>query len=131
MNITLYIGVLITLAILDSIWLFTMGGHYRQWLNGLFASSFNFTPAVIFYLIYAAGVVFFVISPAVRAAMELRTVFFTGAFLGLVAYATYDLTNHATLKGWPLTVTLVDIVWGTLLTGIASVIVVAVYNAFK
>lgn len=129
MNFTLYIGTLITLCVIDAVWLFTMGGYYRKWLDGLFASSFNFTPAVVFYLLYAVGLIYFIISPALKSGTPLKYVFLTGAFLGLIAYGTYDLTNHSTLKNWPLIVTMLDMAWGAVVSGLTSVIVVAVYNS--
>ncbi len=120
-----------SLAVLDSIWLTSTAGIYRTWLGHLFAPSFNFVPAVFFYLLYTAAVLYFVLSPALRLGSHMWTVFLSGAFFGLVAYATYDLTNHATLKSWPLQVTLIDMAWGAVLTGLASVIALSVYNYFR
>ncbi len=131
MNIIIYILTLVVLAVFDSVWLYSTGAKYREWLGHLFATNFNFTPAVFFYLIYAFGLIYFVISPALKQGTSLWYVLLSGALFGLVAYATYDLTNHATLTAWPLVVTLVDMAWGTLLTGLTSVIVVYVLNYFK
>ncbi len=126
-----YIITLITIAIIDSAWLFSMGSKYKTWLGHLFADSVNFIPAVIFYLIYTFGIMFFVVSPALKQGTSLLNIFLYGALFGLVAYATYDLTNHATLKDWPLHVTLLDMAWGALLTGATSVIVVYITNLLK
>lgn len=126
-----YIISLLTLAVIDAVWLFSMGSKYKTWLGHLFADSVNFIPAVIFYLIYTFGIMFFVVSPALKQGTSLLNIFLYGALFGLVAYATYDLTNHATLRDWPLHVTLLDMAWGALLTGATSVIVVYITNLLK
>lgn len=130
MTFTLYFIALIIMGIIDSIWLFLMGAQYRVWLGHVFAPSFNFTSAVIFYLIYIAGLIYFVISPAVQQGQHYLHIFLAGAFLGLLAYATYDLTNHATITNWPVLVTIIDMVWGALLTGTVSVLTVLIYINF-
>lgn len=110
---------LIFLAI-DAIWLTVMADVlYRPLLGDRLADPFHLTPAIIFYLIYIAGIVALVVQPAMAAQSLGRAVVY-GAILGCVAYATYDLTNHATLKDWPLAVTVADIIWGTVLTATAS-----------
>ncbi len=124
MNIALYFYTLITLALIDAVWLFSTGAKYKEWLGHLFASTPNFIPAIIFYLLYTFGLVYFVINPALKNGASLAQVCITGALFGLIAYATYDLTNHATMKDWPYFVTIIDMVWGMILTGITSVIVV-------
>jgi len=131
MNTIIYIVTLLTLAVIDSAWLFSMGSKYKTWLGHLFADSVNFYPAIIFYLIYTFGLVFFVISPAMKQGTSLLNILLYGALFGLVAYATYDLTNHATMRDWPLHVTLLDMAWGALLTGVTSVFVVYIINFFK
>ncbi len=131
MNIMYYVATLVPLAILDVIWLFSMGGHYKSWLGHLFAPTVNFVPAVIFYLIYTAGITFFVVAPAIKSGHSFWVIFATGALFGLVAYATYDLTNHATLKDWPLIVTIIDMAWGAFLTGTGAVVSVFIINYFK
>jgi len=85
---------------------------YKQHIGHLLKKNVNWLAAVIFYLIHIAGLVFFVIQPAVTN-NSFSYALFAGAFFGLVTYATYDLTNHATVKGWPLIVTLADLAWGT------------------
>jgi uncharacterized membrane protein len=118
-----YILTLISLVVLDSVWLFIMAGHYKKWLAGLFASNFNLYPAALFYLIYAAALSYFVIMPAIKNQQSIWMVFVTGFFFGLAAYATYDLTNQATLKDWPIFVTCIDMLWGAVLAGLTSLIV--------
>ncbi len=102
----------------DAVWLFVMGPRfYTPRIGHLLADEPFLTPAAAFYLLYALGVAVFVVVPAGRGRWPAAAVFGRGAFLGLLAYGTYDLTNHATMRGWPLTVTLVDLVWGACLTG--------------
>lgn len=86
------------------------------------------TPAILFYLIFLVGVVVFVIEPAVERREWMRALWM-GALFGLITYATYDLTNLATLKNWPLPLVLVDLAWGTVLT--ASVAVGTYWLAIK
>ena len=101
---------------IDMLWLGVLArGFYRRQLGGLLAEQVNWAAAIIFYLLYIAGIVFFVTLPAARTGSLVRALC-TGAFFGLVTYATYDLTNLATLKGWPVGVTVVDICWGMVLT---------------
>jgi len=130
MHIITYIITLVSLAIIDAGWLYITGSQYRVWLGHLFAQSFNFVPAIIFYLLYTAGVVFFAVSPAIKSGASLTSVFFVGALLGLFAYGTYDLTNNATMRDWPIIVTVIDMAWGALLTGGVSTFVVLVYRSF-
>lgn len=107
---------------IDSIWLTAMGrSWYRPRLGHILLEQYNFTPAVVFYGIYIGGIVLFAVSPAMSS--ERWTVAaINGALLGLVAYGTYDLTNQATIRGWPLSVTLIDLGWGSLLTAAAATI---------
>ncbi len=125
MKIILY-SFLITFTIgifIDGIWLFTMSRNfYNKKIGHLMAENPNLFYAAIFYLIYVFGITFFVLSPAINENYSILKVFFHGALFGFIAYSTYDLTNQATLKDWPLIVTIVDIVWGTLFTGTLSTI---------
>jgi len=110
----------LVMAGLDFIWLTSMSEpFYRRLLGHLMAPSPNMTAAVVFYLLYIAGILIFAVRPALVSG-DWRQALMQGAALGLVAYATYDLTNLATLKGWPLSVTLVDMAWGAFLTGLAA-----------
>lgn len=121
---------MLSLAVIDAVWLFSTGGLYKKWLGHLFAVQVNFIPAVIFYLLYTLGVVYFVLVPAVKNGSSVLALFVSGALFGLIAYATYDLTNHATMRDWPLVVTVLDMVWGMILTGTVSVIAVSLYKYF-
>ena len=85
------------------------------------AKNPNLIAALIFYLIFIAGLVFFVITPSLEE-KNWTKVLISGAFFGLVTYATYDLTNLATIKDWPITLTIVDLIWGTILSASVSII---------
>jgi len=124
--ITAYLSSLLAMLVVDGVWLSTtIKRFYAPRIGHLMAASAKLGPAVVFYLLYVLGLALLVVLPAVRLQTGLPRVFFTGALLGLMAYGTYDLTNQATLKDWPLTVTLVDLIWGALLTAVVSSISVA------
>jgi len=110
----------ITLAIffaIDLVWLGVVAKNfYRQHIGHLLGPDVNWAAAVLFYLIYIAGIVFFAIKPALEAGGATRALAH-GAVLGFIAYATYDLTNQATMRDWPALVTVIDLAWGTILTG--------------
>jgi uncharacterized membrane protein len=115
-----YIVSLLTMAALDFVWLTnTSAILYRRDLGTLLAQEPRMIPAVIFYLTYAAGIAIFAVRPALAAA-DWRVAVLYGGLFGFFAYATYDLTNFATLKVWTLRITLVDMGWGTALTAIAA-----------
>lgn len=104
---------------LDAAWLTAMAERlYRPALGPLMRPQFDPAPAGAFYLLYITGIVVFAVRPALRA----RGALWRGAFFGLVAYATYDLTNQATLPGWPWHVTFADLAWGTFATAAAAAI---------
>ncbi|GLK72927.1 DUF2177 family protein [Ancylobacter dichloromethanicus] len=105
---------------LDAVWLGFMSSRvYRPLIGDLLAEQPNWPPAVLFYLLYVAGVVVFAVQPAL-ASGRWTTALALGAFLGLLAYGTYDLTNHATLRNWPAAMTAIDLAWGTFLTAAAA-----------
>lgn len=115
--------VCISTLILDSIWLhLTLKTFYEKHLNGILEMKANISPALIFYILYTIALLFFVIFPLINSQAHMMRVFFTGAFFGLIAYATYDLTNQATIKNWPTIVTVVDMIWGSVLTGSVTTI---------
>lgn len=107
--------------IFDSVWLKSMSGFYRRHLTDLMAPKPDFRYAAAFYLIYIAGIVFFALQPALQSGSWLSALGY-GAALGFFGYATYDLTNAATLKTWPAVVVVVDLAWGTLLTGLITLV---------
>ncbi|MFN8297148.1 MAG: DUF2177 family protein [Chitinophagales bacterium] len=107
---------------IDMLWLGVIAKNfYREKLSFIFTGEVNWIAAVIFYLIYIAGIIYFAILPGIHSD-SWRMVMLNGAILGFLCYATYDLTNMATIKQWPLVVVLVDIAWGTFLTGIVSLV---------
>lgn len=129
MLLKLYAIALPVFFAIDMIWLGWVAKHfYRAQIGALMKPEVNWTAAVIFYLIFIAGLVVFVISPAVEKASWKHALLF-GALFGLVCYATYDLTNLAVAKDWPLLVTIVDMIWGTVLA--ASVSIVTYFIADK
>ena len=109
------ITLLIFFAI-DLVWLGVVAKNfYRQHIGHLMSQDVNWGAAGLFYAVYIAGVVFFAIKPALEAGSAARALAYGAAF-GFVAYATYDLTNQATMRDWPVLVTAVDLAWGTVLT---------------
>lgn len=120
MFIKLYAIALPVFFAFDMLWLGVVAKNfYRGQIGTLMKSDVNWTAAIIFYLIFIAGLVVFVISPAVEKGSWTYALLF-GALFGLVCYATYDLTNLAVAKDWPLLVTIVDMVWGAVLAASVS-----------
>ena len=112
-----YLVCILVMGGLDFLWLSnTSDALYHRDLGPLLADNPNMTVAVIFYLVFIAGILIFAVRPAL-ASGDWRTAALYGALFGFFAYATYDLTNFASLKVWTLRVTLLDIAWGTFLTG--------------
>ena len=115
----LYSVTLLILAIIDIPWiLFFAKEFYVKQIGHLMVDKPLYWPAVIFYSLYALALVYFVIVPCLEA--SLLEVFLRGCFFGFVVYSAYDLTNQATLQGWPLSMTIVDMVWGSFLSGFVS-----------
>lgn len=107
---------------LDAIWLSQMAPRlYKPLLGDIVREGMNVGAAAAFYLIYVSGIVFFAVAPALERG-SLTKALINGAVMGLVAYATYDLTNQATLKVWDIRVTLADMAWGTIATAVAAAI---------
>ena len=116
-----YLGAGLAFAVIDAVWLTTVGPKlYRPALDDVLADQFNLPAAIAFYLVFIAGVLMLAILPAVREGAGWTRAMANGAMLGFVAYATYDLTNQATMRVWSTKVTLMDIAWGTVATGIAA-----------
>lgn len=126
-----YVAVLGGILLLDAIWLGAVAKRfYADKLGYLLAPDVRWWAAVSFYLLFAAGVTYFVVLPLAAGGSPGR-VFLTGAGFGLVSYATYDLTNQALVRDWPIVVTVVDLGWGALLTGAVSVIGVGAARFLK
>ena len=116
-----YIATGIAFALIDSVWLRTMYERlYKPEIGSLmYEGGFRLGPAVAFYLLYILGMMIFAVGPALHNG-KWQTALLWGALLGFFCYMTYDLTNYATLKVWSTKVTVLDIIWGTVLTGSAS-----------
>ena len=118
-----YIATGVAFAAIDSVWLRTMYTRLYQPEVGemMMKGGFRMGPAIIFYLLYFLGMMIFAVGPALLTG-KWQTALIWGALLGFFCYMTYDLTNYATLKVWSTKVTILDIIWGTFLTGSASVV---------
>jgi uncharacterized membrane protein len=107
---------------IDMLWLGVIARNfYREKLAFIFTGEVNWIAAFIFYFIYIAGILYFAVVPGFDH-QSWKMVLLNGALLGFLCYATYDLTNMSTIKQWPLIVVLVDIAWGTILTGSVAVL---------
>jgi uncharacterized membrane protein len=115
-----YLATGIAFALIDSVWLKTMSVRlYRVEIGELLADGFRLAPAIAFYLLYILGMMIFAVGPAMQNG-SWKTALCYGAAFGFFAYMTYDLTNFATLRVWSLKVTILDMIWGTVLTGLAA-----------
>jgi uncharacterized membrane protein len=115
-----YVLTVLVFFAIDMVWLgFLAKALYRKYLGAFLSDQVNWTAAFIFYLLFIIGIFVFVILPAVEKNSILKAVGL-GAFFGLITYATYDLTNLATLKNWPLPIVFIDMAWGAVLTALVS-----------
>lgn len=111
---------------IDLVWLGLVAkGFYRDKIGWLLADKPNWMAALLFYLVFVAGIVFFVVAPALEKG-SWRHALFAGAAFGFVTYAAYDLTNQALTRDWPVLVTVVDLAWGAVLTGTVSLATFAI-----
>ena len=118
--LVMYLVTLAVFFLIDMIWLGVVArGFYRKHLGPMLSPKVNWAAAALFYLLFIVGLLVFAIKPALVGGEPLRA-HCLGALLGLISYATYDLSNLATLKGWPVVVTIVDLIWGTVLGGAVS-----------
>lgn len=115
-----YLATGLVMLVIDAVWLTVMGkAFYRPILGELLLDEFRLAPAAVFYFLYVLAICVFAVAPAATAG-KWTTALLYGAFLGFVCYGTYDLTNHATLKAWTTTLTVVDMAWGAALTGFSA-----------
>lgn len=118
--VLLYLVTLVVFFLIDMVWLGVVAkGFYRKHLGPMLSPKVNWLAAILFYLLFIVGLLVLAIKPALLHGRPVEALLL-GALLGLISYATYDLTNLATLKDWPLVVTVVDLVWGTVLGGSVS-----------
>ncbi len=120
MFLKLYFITLPVFFLTDMLWLGLIAkSFYQKNIGFLMKPEVNWLAAIIFYLLFIAGLVLFVISPSLEKNSFVHAILF-GALFGLITYATYDLTNLATLKDWPISVTIVDLLWGMFLSAFVS-----------
>lgn len=130
MDIKIYLMALTTFFAIDMVWLgFVAKNLYAKQLGFLMKSDINWIAALLFYALYIAGLTFFVITPALQKHSWMYAVL-AGAFFGLICYATYDLTNLATVKNWPIIITVIDLIWGTVLAAAVSFVTYIVATKF-
>jgi uncharacterized membrane protein len=122
MFIKLFLIALPLFVVIDMVWLLLVAkDFYRKQIGFLMRPDIGWYAAITFYLLFIAGMIVFVISPAVEKHSWTHALFF-GALFGLITYGTYDLTNLATMKDWPVLVTVVDLIWGMVLSSSVSVL---------
>lgn len=114
-----YVAAAVVFGALDAVWLGWAGPRlYRPALGDLLAAQFRLAPALVFYVLYLAGMVWFAIRPGL--AQGIGSAALNGAILGAMCYMTYDLTSQAVLARWPVHVTVIDVIWGTFATTVAA-----------
>lgn len=114
--------------VIDGVWLALVAKNfYATQLGFLMKSDVNWTAAILFYILFIIGLAVFVIAPSMEKGSWVQALVL-GAFFGLVTYATYDLTNLATVKNWPMLVTVVDLIWGMTVSATVSVLTYGVYT---
>jgi uncharacterized membrane protein len=117
-----YVAALVTFLAADMVWLGAMASRfYKPTLGDIAIPGVNLPPAIVFYAIYPIGLLIFAINPALKNG-SMTTAAVYGALFGFFSYATYDLSNYATLRNWTLQLTLIDVVWGTILGAVTSVV---------
>ncbi len=117
----LYLLTIPVFFVIDIVWLGVVAKKfYQNYLGHLLAEQVNWLAAIIFYLMYIAGIIYFAVSPALDKNVA-SDALIKGALFGFITYATYDFTNWATLKDWPITVVFVDVLWGTVLGGLVAI----------
>ncbi len=127
MFVRLFLIALPVFFVIDMLWLVLVAKKfYNEHLGFIMRSDIRWMAAILFYLVFVAALVVFVITPAIEK-HSWRHALLYGAFFGLVTYATYDLTNLATIKDWPLLVTIVDLIWGSVLAALISLITYLVF----
>ncbi|OLS03043.1 DUF2177 family protein [Tissierella creatinophila] len=115
-----YIVTFLVFFAIDIVWLGIVAKKlYKENLSHLMADSTNWTAAIIFYALFIGGLIFFAINPALKKDSIIYAISI-GALFGFMTYATYDMTNLATLKDWPLKITIIDIIWGTTLNALTA-----------
>ncbi len=116
----LYICILVPFCLMDGVWLTVMGKLlYKPTLGNILLDTVNLPPAIAFYLMFPVGILVFAVMPALKAGSVSPALLY-GALFGALAYATYDLTNYATLRNWTLLISVADVAWGAFASAIAA-----------
>ena len=125
-----YLIAFVVFFVIDILWLgFVAKDFYSEQLGFIMATKTNWPAAIVFYLIFIGGLMFFAINPAL-AKDSIKYAFLVGGLFGFMTYATYDMTNLATLKDWPLVISIIDIIWGTLLNSLTVGVSFYIINLF-
>lgn len=118
--IKIYLVTFVIFFAIDLVWLGAIAKNlYKQHLGFIMAENVNWAAAIGFYMLFIAGLIFFALNPAIEKD-SLSYAVLVGGFFGLITYATYDMTNLATLKDWPVFITVIDIIWGTVLCSLTT-----------
>ncbi len=129
--IAAYLVMIVFMFVVDLVWLSVIAKPiYQQGIGHLMATEPNLIYAGLFYLVYVLGLLWFAIKPN-RALLGIKRAFVAGATVGFLVYASYDLTNLSLLKDWPLGLSLMDITWGTILSGITASVGKIVFDRFN
>ncbi|GEM01562.1 Uncharacterized membrane protein [Halolactibacillus halophilus] len=116
----IYLITFVVFIVIDLIWLgFIAKNLYQEHIGFIMSKKPNWVAAIIFYLIFIFGLIYFVINPALDSG-SFTEALLRGMLFGFITYSTYDLTNLATLEGWPIKITIIDLIWGTSLGGLVS-----------
>lgn len=115
-----YLITFVSFLLIDMVWLvFIAKDLYKKYLGYLMSPTVNWGAALLFYALFIVGILFFVVHPALEKD-QIQYALMAGALFGLITYATYDLTNLATIKDWPVTITIIDLIWGTSVSALTS-----------
>lgn len=119
-HVKTYVVTFVIFFAIDLVWLGVIAKNlYKQHLGFLMADKVNWGAAIVFYALFIAGLIFFALNPAIEKDSLVYAIL-AGGFFGLITYATYDMTNLATLKDWPVVITVIDIIWGTVLCSLTT-----------
>ena len=125
----LYGLIVVSFFVIDMTWLYLARGLYRKYLSHLMADKVLWPAAIVFYLAFMVGLIVFAVAPAIQEASPSRALVL-GALFGFFTYATYDLTNLATLRNWPWQITCIDLVWGSVLCSVLARLGYGYYHWF-
>ncbi|MFP4460966.1 MAG: DUF2177 family protein [Thermotogota bacterium] len=129
--IKIYLTSFVVFFVIDLVWLGVVAQKlYAKHLGYIMKEKPDWIAAILFYLLYIIGLVFFVIQPALEKS-SWQYALFAGLFFGFITYATYDLTNLATLKDWPLKITIIDLIWGSVLGASVSIITYSIIKGLN